>query len=213
MLSPSSGLPGALPLPYELGQSRLQDDFGLKPVEYPSTRKVGSTPEERAADIHAAFADPDIKAVIASIGGDDQIAVLPHLDRTLLRANPKPFFGYSDSTNLLLFLRNLGIVGYHGGTMMVELGRPGAMRPKREQCKVGLAASMLRFLARHAPASAAALRSRAHAWAPRRNWPLPLAFTSFEVHRYQRTATAASRSSPGSKRAGKKDFRIPVTSW
>ncbi|MFE7161399.1 S66 peptidase family protein [Streptomyces sp. NPDC057636] len=129
VLSPSSGLPGALPLPYELGLSRLQDDFGLKPVEYPSTRKMGSTPEERAADIHAAFADPDIKAVIASIGGDDQMAVLPHLDRTLLRANPKPFFGYSDNTNLLLFLRNLGIVGYHGGTVMVELGRPGAMHP------------------------------------------------------------------------------------
>ncbi|WP_326779148.1 S66 family peptidase [Streptomyces sp. NBC_01445] len=129
VLSPSSGLPGALPLPYELGLSRLQDDFRLKPVEYPTTRKMGSTPEERAADIHAAFADPDIKAVIASIGGDDQMAVLPHLDRTLLRTNPKPFFGYSDNTNLLLFLRNLGIVGYHGGTVMVEFGRPGAMHP------------------------------------------------------------------------------------
>ncbi len=57
------------------------------------------------------------------------MAVLPHLDRTLLRANPKPFFGYSDNTNLLLFLRNLGIVGYHGGTVMVEFGRPGAMHP------------------------------------------------------------------------------------
>lgn len=129
VLSPSSGLPGALPLPYELGLSRLQDDFGLKPVEYPATRKMGSTPEERAADIHAAFADPDIKAVIASIGGDDQMAVLPHLDRTLLRANPKPFIGYSDNTNLLLFLRNLCIVGYHGGTVMVEFGRPGSMHP------------------------------------------------------------------------------------
>ncbi|MGW7487037.1 S66 family peptidase [Streptomyces sp. NPDC054786] len=129
VLSPSSGLPGVLPLPYELGLRRLQDDFGLKAMEYPTTRKMGSTPEERAADIHAAFANPDIKAVIASIGGDDQITVLPHLDRSLLRANPKPFFGYSDNTNLLLFLRNLGIVGYHGATVMVELGRPGAMHP------------------------------------------------------------------------------------
>jgi muramoyltetrapeptide carboxypeptidase LdcA involved in peptidoglycan recycling len=129
VLSPSSGLPGLFPLPYELGLRRLQDDFGLKPVEYPTTRKMGATPEERAADIHAAFADPDIKAVIASIGGDDQITVLPHLDEDLLRANPKPFFGYSDNTNLLLFLRNLGIVGYHGGSVMAELGRPGAMHP------------------------------------------------------------------------------------
>ncbi|MFF4105097.1 S66 peptidase family protein [Streptomyces sp. NPDC001903] len=129
VLSPSSGLPGLLPLPYELGLRRLQDDFGLRTVEYPTTRTMGASPEARAADIHAAFADPDIKAVIASIGGDDQITVLPHLDRDLLRANPKPFFGYSDNTNLLLFLRNAGIVGYHGGSVMVELGRPGAMHP------------------------------------------------------------------------------------
>ena len=129
MLSPSSGLPGALPLPYLLGLARLRDDFGLQPVEYPTTRMMGSTPEARAADIHAAFADPDIKAVIASIGGDDQMTVLPHLDGALLRANPKPFFGYSDNTNLLLFLRNLGIVGFHGTSVMVELGRPGAMHP------------------------------------------------------------------------------------
>ncbi|MFD3698339.1 S66 peptidase family protein [Streptomyces sp. NPDC058646] len=129
VLSPASGLPGLFPLPYELGLRRLQDDFGLKAVEYPTTRKMGSTPEERAADIHAAFADPDIKAVIASIGGDDQLTVLRHLDHDLLRAHPKPFFGYSDNTNLLLFLRNLGIVGYHGGSVMVGLGRPGAVHP------------------------------------------------------------------------------------
>ncbi|GGV71792.1 LD-carboxypeptidase [Streptomyces longisporoflavus] len=133
VLSPSSGLPGLFPLPFELGLRRLSADFGLKPVEYPTTRKMGATPGERAADIHAAFADPGIKAVIASIGGDDQITVLPHLDRALLRAHPKPFFGYSDNTNLLLFLRDLGIVAYHGGSVMVELGRPGAMHPKTEE--------------------------------------------------------------------------------
>ncbi|MEU9205007.1 S66 peptidase family protein [Streptomyces sp. NPDC048332] len=129
VVSPSAGLPGILPLPYELGLRRLRDDFGLEPVEYPATRKMGSTPQERAADLHAAFADPAVKAVIASIGGDDQITVLPHLDRELLRAHPKPFFGYSDNTNLLVFLDRLGIVGYHGGSVMVELGRPGALNP------------------------------------------------------------------------------------
>ncbi|THA71019.1 LD-carboxypeptidase [Streptomyces sp. A0958] len=129
VLSPSSGLPGVFPLPHELGPRRLREEFGLEPVEYPCTRKMGSTPQERAADIHAAFADPDIKAVISSIGGDDQITVLPYLDRELLRTHPKPFFGYSDCTNLLVFLDNLGIVGYHGGSVMVEFGRPGALHP------------------------------------------------------------------------------------
>ena len=55
--------------------------------------------------------------------------MLPLLDRELIRANPKPFFGYSDNTNLLAFLCNTGIVGYHGATVMAELGRPGAMDP------------------------------------------------------------------------------------
>ncbi|MFC9509680.1 S66 peptidase family protein [Streptomyces sp. NPDC057002] len=130
VISPSSGLPGLFPLPYELGLERLRKEYGLEPVEYPATRKMGSSPRERAADIHSAFADPDIKAVIASIGGDDQITVLPLLDRELIRANPKPFFGMSDNTNLLAFLRNSGIVGYHGGSVMCELGRPGAMHPQ-----------------------------------------------------------------------------------
>ncbi|WP_405486074.1 S66 peptidase family protein [Streptomyces sp. NBC_00096] len=129
VLSPSAGLPALFPHPYELGLRRLRDEFGLNPVEYPTTRATGATPRARAADIHAAFADPGIKAVIASIGGDDQITVLPHLDADLLRANPKPFFGYSDNTNLLLYLRELGLVGYHGGSVMVELGRPGALHP------------------------------------------------------------------------------------
>ncbi|MEU5296163.1 S66 family peptidase [Streptomyces umbrinus] len=129
VISPSAGLPGILPLPYELGLERLRKEYGLEPVEYPATRRMGSTPRERADDIHAAFADPDVRAVMASIGGDDQITVLPLLDRELIRANPKPFFGYSDNTNLLAHLWNTGIVGYHGASVMGELGRPGAMDP------------------------------------------------------------------------------------
>lgn len=129
VISPSSGLPGLFPRPHELGLRRLREEYGLEPVEYPTTRKMGATPQERADDIHAAFADAEIKAVIATIGGDDQITVLPLLDRELIRANPKPFFGMSDNTNLLMFLRNTGIVGYHGATVMCELGRPGALNP------------------------------------------------------------------------------------
>ncbi|MEV7884886.1 S66 family peptidase [Streptomyces sp. NPDC002817] len=130
VISPGAGLPELFPRPFELGLERLREDYGLIPVEYPTTRRMGATPQERATDIHAAFADPDIKAVIASIGGDDQITVLPYLDRELIRANPKPFFGTSDNTNLLVYLRNTGIVGFHGATVMCELGRPGAMNPR-----------------------------------------------------------------------------------
>ncbi|MGW7403791.1 S66 family peptidase [Streptomyces sp. NPDC054833] len=130
VISPSSGLAELFPRPYELGLRRLREEYGLVPVEYPTTRKMGTSPQDRADDIHAAFADPDVKAVIATIGGEDQITVLPLLGRELIRANPKPFFGMSDNTNLLAYLRNAGIVGYHGATVMCELGRPGALHPQ-----------------------------------------------------------------------------------
>jgi muramoyltetrapeptide carboxypeptidase LdcA involved in peptidoglycan recycling len=129
VVSPSRGLPELFPAPYELGLTRLQDDFGLVPVEYPTTRRLRTSPEERAADLHAAFADPEIKALIATIGGDDQLTVLKHLDADLIRANPKPYFGYSDNTNLLLYLDGLGVPAYHGGSVMVQFGRGGAMHP------------------------------------------------------------------------------------
>jgi muramoyltetrapeptide carboxypeptidase LdcA involved in peptidoglycan recycling len=108
---------------------RLRDEFDLEPVEYPTTRAVEASPMERARDIHAAWADPEIKAVIASIGGDDELKVLAHLDPASFVASPKPFFGYSDNTNLHLFQWNVGLVTYHGGAVMVQLGRAGSMHP------------------------------------------------------------------------------------
>lgn len=129
ILSPSSGLPELFPAVYELGLRRLQDHFHLVPVEYPTTRRMHSSPADRARDLHAAFADPDIKAILCSIGGDDEIKVLKHLDPALLPAHPKPFFGYSDNTNLHLVLWNLGIVSYYGGSILVHFGRGGAMHP------------------------------------------------------------------------------------
>ncbi|EFH81422.1 S66 family peptidase [Ktedonobacter racemifer] len=127
ILSPSAGLPEIFPEVFDLGLQRLRENFGLIPVEYSCTRKMNTSPEARARDIMAAFADPEIKAVICSIGGDDQIKVLKHLDPEVLRAHPKPFLGYSDATNLHMYLWNLGIVSFYGGAIMTQFGRYYAM--------------------------------------------------------------------------------------
>jgi muramoyltetrapeptide carboxypeptidase LdcA involved in peptidoglycan recycling len=129
VVSPSAGLPGLFPHVYELGLRRLREEFGLEPVEYPTTRRMGADPRDRARDLTAAFADPTITAVLATVGGDDLITVTPHLEDEVLRANPKPYFGYSDNTNLLHHLFRLGMVAYHGGSVLVHLGRPGALHP------------------------------------------------------------------------------------
>lgn len=124
VLSPSFAAPGFAPAVHEQAMKRLQDLTGLVPVEYPTTRKLGATPEERAADLNAAFADPGIRAVLATVGGEDQITVVPHLDADLVRADPKPFLGYSDNTNLLSWLWTNGVAGFYGGSTQVQLG-PG----------------------------------------------------------------------------------------
>jgi muramoyltetrapeptide carboxypeptidase LdcA involved in peptidoglycan recycling len=129
VVSPSFAAPGRLPAVHELAMQRLKDELGLVPVEYPTTRQLDSSPVDRARDLNAAFGDPSIRAVMATIGGSDQITVLPHLDPALVRADPKPYFGYSDNTNLLNWLWFHGVAAYHGGSTQVHLGRGGAPHP------------------------------------------------------------------------------------
>ncbi|SNS89310.1 Muramoyltetrapeptide carboxypeptidase LdcA (peptidoglycan recycling) [Asanoa hainanensis] len=141
VISPSAGLPAIFPEVFELGLRRLREEFKLEPVEFSTTRVLGASPADRARDVMAAFADPTIDAVLATIGGDDQLRILRHLDPAVLRANPKPFFGYSDNTTLLNYLSGLGIIGYHGGSVLGEFGRAGSMHPSTRE---SLAEAMFR---------------------------------------------------------------------
>ena len=98
---------------------------------YPTTRRLGATSEDRAADLNAAFADPTIRAVVATIGGDDQITVIPHLDGDLIRRDPKPFVGYSDNTNLHDWLWRQGVASFYGGSTQVHLGSGPGVDPEQ----------------------------------------------------------------------------------
>ncbi|HET7431818.1 MAG TPA: S66 peptidase family protein [Nocardioides sp.] len=122
VVSPAFAAPAVGPEVHEQALRRLAEVTGLVPVEYPTTRRLGASAEDRAADLNAAFADPTIRAVLATIGGDDQITVIPHLDADLVRADPKPFLGYSDNTNLLSWLWTQGVASFHGGSTQVHLG-------------------------------------------------------------------------------------------
>lgn len=124
VLSPSFAAPGVAPAVHEQAMRRLTELTGLVPVEYPTTRQLGASAQARAHDLNEAFADPQIRAVLATIGGEDQITVIPHLDADAVRADPKPFLGYSDNTNLLNWLFVEGVSGYYGGSTQVQLG-PG----------------------------------------------------------------------------------------
>lgn len=130
ILSPSSNLTDC-PYVYEQGIERLRETFGLEPVEYPTARKDGKWlydhPERRARDVMDAFADPEVSAAIATIGGNDQVRILEHLDPAVLRENPTRFFGWSDNTVLELYLFGLGIVSFNGGSLLTEYSMNGEM--------------------------------------------------------------------------------------
>lgn len=57
--------------------------------------------ESRVADIHEAFLDNSVDAILATIGGWNANELLPYLDFELIKTHPKIFCGYSDTTALL----------------------------------------------------------------------------------------------------------------
>ena len=127
IVSPSFAAPGRWPLVYEHGLSRMRSVFGLDPVAFPATSKIGSSTKERTDDLVAAFSDPTIKAVFASLGGDDQVTYVKNLPKDVFRSNPKPFFGYSDNTHFMNHLWQLGIPSYYGGAIMTQFAMQGEM--------------------------------------------------------------------------------------
>ena len=82
---------------------------------------VSATPEQRASDINAMFADPSVNAILATVGGDHSCQLLPHLDYDLIRRKPKIFIGYSDITvlNVALHVRT-GVVTFNGPALITE---------------------------------------------------------------------------------------------
>ncbi|MET9340809.1 S66 peptidase family protein [Nonomuraea sp. NPDC003804] len=69
----------------------------------------------RVADLHEAFADPSVAAIMTVIGGYNCNELLPFLDWELIRANPKILCGYSDITALQnAILARTGLVTYSG---------------------------------------------------------------------------------------------------
>ncbi len=113
----------------DLGTKRLRS-FGLEPVFMPNALKgieyLMNHPEARAADLKQAFADDEIRGIIAAIGGEDTYRLLPYLldDPTfcqLVQTKPKIFTGFSDSTvNHLMFFK-LGMVSFYGPNYINDL--------------------------------------------------------------------------------------------
>ncbi|HWU42317.1 MAG TPA: S66 peptidase family protein [Bdellovibrio sp.] len=74
-----------------------------------------SAVESRVEDLHQAFADKNVKAILTAIGGFNSNQILQYLDYDLIKNNPKILCGYSDITALqnAIFAKT-GLVTYSG---------------------------------------------------------------------------------------------------
>ena len=69
-----------------------------------------------------AFADSSIKAIFSTVGGDESIRILPHLDLDIIRNNPKIFLGFSDMTTIHMACYQAGLMK-SGEYFRIQLSR------------------------------------------------------------------------------------------
>lgn len=89
----------------------------VKTGEHYAARRghLAGSDAQRASDLNAAFADPEVRAVVAVRGGAGAARLLPLLDYDVIRANPKALLGYSDITALHCAIQaKTGLVSFHG---------------------------------------------------------------------------------------------------
>jgi muramoyltetrapeptide carboxypeptidase len=116
----------------EAGIATLKElGYGVKVFPHALSRGplyYAGTAEERAADLHAAFADDAVDAVLCTRGGWGSAELLPLLDKELIRTNPKAFVGYSDLTSLHTWLRNeANLVSFHGPMVAADFAKAGGV--------------------------------------------------------------------------------------
>lgn len=132
-VSLSWGGAGLFPHRYEAGKRQLEAEFDVEVVPTSNALRepewLERNPRARAEDLHEALLDPSIAGVISMIGGDDSIRLLPFLDPEVIRANPKVFLGYSDSTVTQFAYLAAGVTSFYGPSVLAGFAENGGMFP------------------------------------------------------------------------------------
>jgi len=101
--------------------------MGLRPIVMESCRLrhgyLAGHDDIRLRDLHAAFASQDVRGIFVARGGYGAARLLPRLDFSLIRQNPKVFVGYSDVTALhIAFNQFAELVTFHGPMPAADFG-------------------------------------------------------------------------------------------
>lgn len=127
----SWGGPSIFPHRYEVGVKQLVEEFGVEVVEFKTVHMnnddLYNHPEWRAKDLMNAFLDPDVKAIICTIGGEDTIRLLPYIDFDVIKNNPKIFLGFSDPTANHYMCYKAGLSSFYGPSIMAGFAENAGM--------------------------------------------------------------------------------------
>jgi muramoyltetrapeptide carboxypeptidase LdcA involved in peptidoglycan recycling len=93
---------------------------------------IWRNPQARADDINAALSDRSIDGIIASIGGDDSVRILPYVDTSAIADNPKVLMGYSDTTTLHMLALVSGLQTFYGPSVLSGIAENGGTFPYAE---------------------------------------------------------------------------------
>jgi muramoyltetrapeptide carboxypeptidase LdcA involved in peptidoglycan recycling len=118
----SWGGPAAYPYRYKIGKKRLEQIWGLNVINtkhvFKSDEWLSKNPKAVAYDLMEAFLNPEIKAIFSTIGGNRAIALVPFIDISIIKNNPKIFLGYSDITVIHFICLKAGLRSFYGPSIM-----------------------------------------------------------------------------------------------
>jgi muramoyltetrapeptide carboxypeptidase len=124
VVSPSWGGAAAFPHRLERGVAELEAlGFRVKVGRHALNAHgfVSDTTQNRVSDLHDMFRDPEVRLILAAIGGDHSCHLLPLLDFDLIAEHPTLFMGYSDVTvlNVAIWQRT-GLVTFNGPALLTD---------------------------------------------------------------------------------------------
>ncbi|RFU27691.1 hypothetical protein B7463_g8638, partial [Scytalidium lignicola] len=125
-ISPSTRLNRSFPTPQQRAKAFFEKQgYRVKVIfnDAVATNNIHEAILQRCEEVHEAFRDPDVKAVICTVGGTPSNELLPYLDYPLIKANPKIFVGYSDITMLHYAISHqTGLQTFYGPCALSEFG-------------------------------------------------------------------------------------------
>lgn len=81
---------------------------------YDCNNYLAGSDNDKIDELHKFFQNPKIKLILNARGGYGAIRLINKINYNLIKANPKPFCGFSDVTALLLMIyKKTGLITYH----------------------------------------------------------------------------------------------------